>query len=247
MSGKARTVRAGEMGAQVTGMRSVLGDAFRSFLNESMDAVLQRPEPLPGQQAFEAATAKAKSSIGKGVQAVTKAGFPSAASDVVGKFENPIVGRIGGKTGTFVRTPFRLLESADGFFKRLISAGELYRQAHKSANARGLSGSAASQHISDFVREFYKNVENAQGDPAKMDQRTLGAYKAMQQAALRGTFQEANRHDAFGKATGHIQNVLQDLPILQFLLPFTRTPANIARKSFELTPLGAISPLLDRR
>lgn len=230
LSGKGRQVYAGEAGAQLAGMRSVFRSALREWARQSGNALLARPEELdiPEVQAEINKTAGRLAKSGAGQ--TNMLGNPAISA----KFENPRVGAIPGKAGVIVRTPFRLLESADQFFKTLISQGELMRQAYRSGTAKGLSGQSLEAHMAQLANDVQANPD---AHPE--------IVRAMAQAALKGTFQEPYREDSFGRATHHFQQVLRDIPLLQWIVPFIRTPSNIARKTFELTPAGAIKPLLD--
>ena len=39
---------------------------------------------------------------------------------------------------------------------------------------------------------------------------------------------------------GYIQNMVNEVPILKQILPFVKTPANLAIQAIEMTPLGLL-------
>lgn len=120
-----------------------------------------------------------------------------------------------------VGLPTRTLGAVDEFFKTLRYRSYVQAQAAAEANARGLSGE-------DFKRYVAEQMERAI-DPATgraLDQKAL-------QEAQTTTFQSELLP---GTAGATIQQARNRHPVLTFVLPFVKTPINVLRYGWKMTP-----------
>lgn len=120
-----------------------------------------------------------------------------------------------------VGLPTRTLGAVDEFFKTLRYRAYVQAQAATEANARGLSGE-------DFKRYVSGQLERAI-DPVTgraLDQKAL-------QEAQTTTFQSEL---LAGTAGATIQQARNRHPVLTFVLPFVKTPINVLRYGWKMTP-----------
>lgn len=120
-----------------------------------------------------------------------------------------------------VGLPTRALGAADEFFKTLRYRAYVQAQAATEANARGLSGE-------DFKRYVSEQMERAI-DPATgraLDERAL-------QEAQATTFQSELLPGTLGAT---LQQGRSRHPALTFILPFVKTPINVLRYGWKMTP-----------
>lgn len=126
---------------------------------------------------------------------------------------------IEGKKGEIVRLPFRALASADAFFKTINERAEAYTLASRQAIADGFN-----MNTREFREQVVKYVQN----PTKEMQ------AAIEQAGLRFTF-----NLPLGEAGQAVQNVVRKTHS-EWVIPFVRTPANIAKELLRMTPAAPI-------
>jgi hypothetical protein len=124
---------------------------------------------------------------------------------------------------TAMEIPDRLNAGVDQFFRTLTEDWAATILAHKQARAAGLSPRSP-----DWADTVTKNLEAIREDPSKFEQ-----IKAM---ADRVTFSEE---------PGGLVRGLEDLKrrspnIVGFVAPFIRTPANIASRAVDISPLGPV-------
>lgn len=130
-------------------------------------------------------------------------------------------GRVVDLLGHVARVPGRVLETQDAFFKSIGYRMELQAQAFRQASAEGLEGNALGQRVAQLVNDPPENIRLAAAD-----------------AALYNTF--TNETGEFGKKILSLRNGGGALNPIPFIMPFVRTPINIARYSFERTPLAPL-------
>ena len=158
--------------------------------------------------------------IKDGVRASVKA-FSNQLPDEIalaGKIEQTKRQAIKGKLGEIIRSPGSALQLADDMFKAISYRGELNAQAYRIATRQGLKGSERVQRISELL--------------ANPNREMLG--KASHEALYR-TFNNPNPVASFimrGK------NVPVIGTPMKYILPFVRTPANIATFALQRTPLA---------
>jgi len=131
---------------------------------------------------------------------------------------------IKGKVGDIVRLPSTILSKQTNVMYVLSYFGELNAQAARAAISEGLSGPELA------ARQEYL-VEHP----------TDAMTKAANDAGLRNTFQRDL--GAFGKK---VQGAIQADPtgVLRYLVPFMRTPINIAKEGAYYSPYGLLKGTL---
>lgn len=148
-----------------------------------------------------------------------RTGLPS---DAQAKLETRIFRSIKGKKGEIIRIPGRFLIAADEFFKGLNYSTEIHALAFRDATKKGLRGKAKSDRIAAIINDPTKEIDDIAR--AKMLNRVFqkpltGLFKDIAKARLR----EGPASIAF-----------------RFIVPFVRTPINIAKYTLERTPIGFI-------
>lgn len=163
--------------------------------------------------------------IPEGIRAFGHTWITEQPSDVKSKLETLRFKSIKGKKGEVIRTPGRTLLAADEFFKTILKrmsiSSEAYRQAQIEKRKKGLSKRETI--------EFYAQLKN--NPTEKMME------KARKEARYR-TFQEELGDDLLSKGAKVLQYGREKIPAAKFIVPFIRTPTNIARFSLERTPLS---------
>jgi len=147
--------------------------------------------------------------------------------DEMTKFEE--AGRIGrfgsipGSTGKFVRLPGRLLQGFDDFFKALAYQSEKYSLAYRQARIENVKGDKFAQRIDELMKsnKFNKKAED------KMRYATF-----------------TKELGAFGKQLQKMRSTpIYGINAQKYIIPFVRTPTNIAKYAVERTPLGFLKAL----
>lgn len=137
---------------------------------------------------------------------------------LAGKIEQTKRQAIKGKLGEVVRSPGKALQLADDLFKAINYRGELNSQAYRIATREGLKGSEKVQRIAQLLNDPSREM----------------AAKSSHEALYR-TFNNPNQIASWimrGK----------NVPVLgtpmKYILPFVRTPTNIAAFALQRTPLA---------
>lgn len=159
----------------------------------------------------------------------TKAGWKSGAAKFfeVMKDENAAsflkegrnIGKIPGKLGRAIRTPFRFLSAADDFQKTILRDSELHGMAFREGRELGLKG----DELADFVGKRVTKPTEAMSARADSIAREF-------------TFQED-----LGPFTEKIAQVFQDIPGGRLVVPFIQTPTNIVKFYARRSPWGLLS------
>ena len=139
-------------------------------------------------------------------------------SSATGLSEFAIQPAIPGAVGRAIRLPFRILQSTDEFFKGVLISGELRAQAFRRAAQQGLKGQARL----DAMEATAKKPTEEMIDSAL-------------KVAKEFTFQKN-----LGDFAGPISKALNSdwgLPA-RIIVPFFKTPVNIAKFGIERSPLG---------
>ena len=143
------------------------------------------------------------------------------------------VGAISGKFGEFVRIPFKNLEVDDAFFKHLSAAQEVYRRAYRKAAkevlAEKLPKSERTRRMSEIAAEMMDVVKRKDESPHY--EKYVDQLQAIQDTYKRDTFQLPL--ESLGNA---IQNITRNSKLASLILPFVKTPANIAKETVYRTP-----------
>ncbi len=152
----------------------------------------------------------------EGMKAAARSFISGDADDAVTKIEAQQTNAIGGKVGTVIRAPTRLLTAEDELFKGIARRMELNGLAMRRARNEGLTGKAARERAADLV----VNPDDAM---------LRGSFEYARYL----TFQTPLRHGSF--AAG-ISQATQGQPVAKLLLPFIRTPMNLLKFAAERSP-----------
>jgi len=124
------------------------------------------------------------------------------------------VGRSVDYVGAVISSPGRALVAEDEFFKSIGYRMELHAQAFRQAASEGLQGQALGERIGQILADAPENIRMAAAD-----------------AALYNTF--TNQTEWFGQTLMKLRSAGGAANPLVFIMPFVRTPVNIARYAFE--------------
>jgi endonuclease YncB( thermonuclease family) len=155
----------------------------------------------------------------EGVDAFKRVAKTGAVLDPVTKVEARTHYAIGGKAGSVIRTPTRMLEAEDELFKSIGRRMELNGLAVRQARAEGLTGDAFNQRVQDLAA-------NPTDD---MIERSMDYARYI-------TFQRP-----LGPAGQALSNLTQKAPALKLVIPFIRTPTNMVKYAVERSPLAPVS------
>lgn len=172
------------------------------------------------KDAFRAAAKALKT--GETGSALGKIDLPrsrAVSSEALG--QSGAIGRAVDFLGDAVNVPGRLLGAEDEFFKTIGYRMELHAQALRTATSEGFSGPQLATRMREIIANPPDHIKIASAD-----------------AALYSTF--TNQAGEFGQAVMRLRNIDSPLNPLPFILPFVRTPVNIARYAFERTPLAPL-------
>lgn len=156
----------------------------------------------------------------QGMKEGVRAGLKAFASEIptedAMKLEVPRKMAIKGKKGRIVRIPGRSLMAMDEFFKAINYRSELHSLAFRQAAKEGKKGPARAERIAEIV-----------GNPSD---------------ELKGKATEEMLYRVFQKELGPTGKALTklrtDTPGLKYIIPFLKTPTNIAKFGIERTPLS---------
>lgn len=113
--------------------------------------------------------------------------------------------------GNAVNTATNLLDAEDTFFKVITQRYSIKKQAIRSARERGLTGDKYQNYVAEFIAD--------PPEEALMKSQKEADYK---------TFQEE-----LGDTAKSAQKVINNTPGLKYMVPFFKTPYNIARVTFR--------------
>jgi len=200
----------------VSNTLTALTKPFETVIGATLEAVAKGPnrERFYGEAPAEVIGGIA--GIKDGVRGALKAWHEELSSDTLIKVEN--AGKyqsIPGRTGKFIRGPGRALAAADEFFKSVNYSAELYSLAYREAALEGLKGQKRVERTAEILQTpTDKMVELARHE------------------AVYRTFTQP-----YGKWSKILEKTRQ-IPGVKYLIPFMRTPVNIAKFSLERTPLN---------
>jgi hypothetical protein len=145
----------------------------------------------------------------------------SMSSDAFNISRETGLGRFVDFMGHAATVPGHLLAAEDEFFKTIGYRMELRAQALRTASQEGHKGPDLAMRTQELIDNPTEALRINSAD-----------------AALYSTF--SNELGKFGQAMMNLRNVDSALNPLVFVLPFVRTPANIARYTFERTPFAPL-------
>lgn len=126
-----------------------------------------------------------------------------------------------GLTGQIIRTPTRILNATDEFFKQINYRSKLEALALQAGEARGYKG----KDLDNFIKEYIKEGFDEQG----LRGTNLEALKYAQE----NTF--TNELTGFAKK---FQDAINTYPVLKQFFPFVRTPFQLAKAIADRTVGG---------
>lgn len=131
-------------------------------------------------------------------------------------------GTIGGRTGRAVRTPARILQSQDEFFKAINYRSKINQMAYHIAINEGES----PEQVLNLIKQYKTNP-------------TSGMIKKAKEFAEYQTFTNelGTAGAAIGKAVTHFRAA-------RVLVPFYRTPTNIVKYSSDYIPITSVAKAL---
>lgn len=130
-------------------------------------------------------------------------------------------GRVVDFLGEAFRVPGRFLGAEDEFFKTIGYRMELHAQAFRTATAEGRSGVDLGRRVAEIVANPPENLRIAAAD-----------------VALYSTF--TNSPGWVGQFVMKLRNGGGPANPLPFIIPFVKTPVNVARYAFERTPFAPL-------
>ena len=125
----------------------------------------------------------------------------------------------------YTRVVSRSLSAPDQFFRGMATVRSLDEQARAMAKAEKLTGDAFTQRVNELRARPTDEM----------------AMRSVADAEI-ATFQE---NSALAKAAEGARDFLNKTPggiLGDIIIPFRRTPANIAKRIYEYSPVGAVSP-----
>ncbi|WP_157784781.1 thermonuclease family protein [Sphingobium xenophagum] len=140
------------------------------------------------------------------------------ASDFANKVDTVHQDAIGGIAGKIIRTPTRLLSSADELFKGMARRMELNGLAVRKATAEGLSGEEGKRRVAELVSNPTDEMLEQAFD--------YGRYL---------TFQRP-----LGEAGNSITRLSNSNPGWKVIFPFVRTPTNLLKFALERSPAAPV-------
>lgn len=143
---------------------------------------------------------------------------PAISSQAFGISSDTGAGRAVDLLGHVSRASGRLLGAEDAFFKSIGYRMEVHAQALRQATAEGLEGEAMYTRLAELANNPPENIRLAAAD-----------------AALYSTF--TNTTGNLGQALLQLRT---KVPAAVFVLPFVKTPVNLARYAFERSPVAPL-------
>ena len=140
------------------------------------------------------------------------------SSDFAGKVDTVHQDAIGGTAGKVIRTPTRLLSSADELYKAMARRMELNGLAVRKAAADGLRGEAGKRRVAELVANPTEDMLEQAFD--------YGRYLTFQRPLGK-----------VGRAATMLSN---SSPVMKMVLPFVRTPTNLLKFSLERSPAAPL-------
>ncbi len=151
--------------------------------------------------------------------------FNAISSEALG-ITNKQMAAVVDAVGGVARVPFRLLMTADAYFKNTLYERWLRIEAvrHVQKQNPGLKGKEFKIKLGDFLANEMMDRKKHRGMHARAKQH-----------ALMGTFNQDNKK--IGQA---ISSVAAAHPIVRVVFPFIRTPMNIISFALQRTPFGML-------
>jgi len=147
---------------------------------------------------------------------------------------------IKGVFGKIVRVPFRLLSAMDEFFRPIRHSAESYSLAEREALTKGLSGLEKANFVQHRAKRFlqsvtasYKTARTPGGEVMQIE--GLKPWEQIRKLASESLYQ--SELDKYWLKIDAVRGI----PGIKFIVPFFRTPVNIAKYQVQRSPLGIFS------
>lgn len=142
-----------------------------------------------------------------------------------GAIKGPGFGRIGKALGVknlgeLIRFPFRLVAAPDVLIREADKAGEIASLAVRQAVKEGLKGAALQARVGQLISKPTEEIVSTA---------TANAAKTVFQEPLTGQLAKLN-------------SFRQSSPLMRLIVPFFRTPVNLAKATIRKGPLTALLP-----
>jgi hypothetical protein len=141
-------------------------------------------------------------------------------------------GAISGKKGEAVRIPFKALTAVDNTYKHAAAIMAAYKIAYRRAMAESKrTGQEPSRDAVDaLVKEMVDVAKNLKKSPHW--EKHKDDFPKIREALLADTFQTP-LEGLWAASTAGFRS-----PLMQVIVPFVTTPANIVRETLKRTPVG---------
>lgn len=131
---------------------------------------------------------------------------------------------IRGRFGKVVRIPFRLLQMADLGFRTVKQGAESEALAVRIAKKEGLKGKAYKDRVKELSSKLPEDMLDF------IDERV---ERSLMLEELDGLLKS-------------VENLKNQYPIMQFVIPFYRTLVNLSREAYRMTPIGGVGRTVGR-
>jgi len=153
--------------------------------------------------------------IPEGVRVALKAWKTELPADAMTKIETKHMQAIPDKYGgKIIRIPLRALAAADEFSKSIVYRASMNEQAYRLARMKG------RKDIAKAMTEILNNPPE----------------NVLAKARIEAQYRTFNK--PLGKIGNNIMNLRNTVPGMRYVVPFMRTPTNIAKYALERTPLN---------
>lgn len=158
---------------------------------------------------------------------------------------NSTLGRTVDFLGNIVNYPSHFMQSKDDVFKAVLYRAETRALAHRSARNNGLTGKAYEDYVNALVNaptmdageKNMAKVFEAFADDDYLSMTRHAIHKESVKFARVNTFQES-----LGQVAYSLQQAINAVPGGRILIPFIKTPTNLAKHLVRRTPLVTLAP-----
>lgn len=168
---------------------------------------------------------------------------------------------IPGLPGKVIGVPIRVLSATDNFFYDTTFHGEMWRIASRVGKKTGKTAAEVLNEQGPIIAQLEKLETAANPLRGKMHAKTLTAAEGKQlanferdiaklrrqtfvdEAALQAerTIFTAQEGEALDKSIDYLNKMATHNPLVDIVLPFRRTPANVVREAYRGSPLGFLT------
>ncbi len=210
----------GLLSAPVSHAANMLGNTLTmaTKIPETAIAKLLRGKSPIGE--IKAETVGLFQGMKEGVRASIRTFIDGVSPDLMTKIEHQRFHSIPGKAGEAVRIPTRALTAEDEFYKAINYRAELNRRAYQIAEQEGLSGQQMATRMAELINDVTSPLSR-------------GLHAKAREEALYRTFNKP-----LGEFGSSIMRLRDKVPGVKYIVPFIRTPVNIAKFTLERTPFN---------